>query len=118
MAQVGPNDPPHNRRYIVKVKDELRRVIPITAFDPTPSLVFETRERAEGWCEALNKILGYSRFMVAEVETKPSAGASEQSSESSENNSPEDETKMLPSTERWPVALVSLASYVYLPVQL
>lgn len=78
MAQSGPKDPSATRRFVVKVKPEHLRLIPVTAFDPTPALTFETRERAEGWCEALNKILGYSRFMVAEAESPETVSPSEQ----------------------------------------
>jgi hypothetical protein len=60
-------------RFKVVVRREERQKIPRTAFDPLPELVFRDRERAVGWMQALNTLLGTPRFEVVEVADPRSA---------------------------------------------
>lgn len=53
--------------FAVKVNPAHKRIVPRTAFDPPASVTFETRERAEGWCAALNRCLGYDRYIIEEL---------------------------------------------------
>jgi hypothetical protein len=58
-------------RYVIRIAPEALQAVARTAFDPPDNLVFLSRERAEGFCESLNRCLGYERFIVVEAGEKP-----------------------------------------------
>jgi hypothetical protein len=51
-------------KFRVVIKPEALLVALETVFDPPENFAFESRERAQGWCDGLNRHLGYERFHV------------------------------------------------------
>jgi hypothetical protein len=54
-------------RYVIRIAPDALHAVSRTAFDPPTNLVFSSRERAEGFCDSLNRCLGYQRFIVVEL---------------------------------------------------
>jgi hypothetical protein len=56
-----------HKRYVVRVKREYLKALPDNPLDQTSDGIFESRDRAEDWCQALNWCAGYDRFTVEEL---------------------------------------------------
>jgi hypothetical protein len=59
--------PTKQKRYVVRVKPYYRRVLPDNPIDQSSDGTFESKERADDWCQALNWCAGYDRFSVQEI---------------------------------------------------
>jgi hypothetical protein len=58
---------PRAKQYVIRIRREYLRPLPDSPLDQSADGVFESRERAEDWCQALNWCAGYDRFTVQEV---------------------------------------------------
>jgi hypothetical protein len=54
-------------RYAIRIAPDALLAVSRTAFDPPDDLFFTSRDRAEGFCESLNRCLGYQRYIVVEL---------------------------------------------------
>jgi hypothetical protein len=63
-------DEAKHKTYVIRVKREYLRALPENPLDVSSGGRFESRERAEDWCQALNWCAGYDRFGVQEVTTE------------------------------------------------
>jgi hypothetical protein len=51
-------------QFRVGIKEEALTRARESVFDPSESFAFETKERAQSWCDNVNRRLGYERFYV------------------------------------------------------